>query len=113
VEEEGHEYVKPGIEKRQHRRARLITQITCAALGREELLLSRDVSMGGMFVTAKDPFPQDSEVAVAFRLGPKDPLISCHGNIVYAIVGVGMGVMFTDLDEHSRQSLQKFVDAAD
>jgi hypothetical protein len=100
VEEEGREYVKPGIEKRQHRRARLITQITCAALGREELLLSRDVSIGGMFATAKDPFP-------------KDPLISCHGSIVYAIAGVGMGVMFTDLDEPSRQSLQKFVDAAD
>jgi hypothetical protein len=113
VEEEGREYVKPGIEKRQHRRARLITQITCAALGREELLLSRDVSIGGMFATAKDPFPQDSEVAVTFRLSPKDPLISCHGSIVYAIAGVGMGVMFTDLDEPSRQSLQKFVDAAD
>jgi hypothetical protein len=113
VEEEGREYVKPEIEKRQHRRARLVTQITCAALGREALLLSRDVSIGGMFVTAKDPFPQDSEVAVAFRLRPEDPLISCHGKVAYAIVGVGMGVMFSDLDEDSRQSLQKFVDAAD
>jgi hypothetical protein len=113
VEEEGSGYVKPGIEKRQHRRARLVTQITCAVLDREELLLSRDVSVGGMFVTAKDPFPQDSEVTVAFRLSPKDPLISCQGKIVYAIVGVGMGVMFTDVDESSRQSLQKFVDAAD
>ena len=113
MEEEGREYAKPEIEKRQHRRARLITQISCAALGREELLLSRDVSIGGMFVTAKEPFPQDSEVTVAFRLSPKDPLISCQGKIVYAIVGVGMGVMFADLDDDSRQSLQKFVDAAD
>ena len=111
--EEGHEYVKPGIEKRQHRRFRLVTQLTCAALDREELLLSRDVSVGGMFVTSKDPFPQDSEVAIAFRLRPKDSLISCHGKVMYAIVGVGMGVMFTDLDEESRQSLQKFVDAVD
>ena len=113
MEEEGRAYVKPEIEKRQHRRARLVTQISCAALGREELLLSRDVSVGGMFVTAREPFPQDSEVAVAFRLSPKDPLICCRGKIVYAILGVGMGVMFTDLDDSFRQSLQKFVDAAD
>lgn len=111
MEDEGREYVKPEIDKRQHRRARLVTQITCAALGREELLLSRDISVGGMFVTSKDPFPQDSEVAVAFRLHPQDSLISCRGKVAYAIAGVGMGVMFSDLEETTHQSLQKFVDA--
>ncbi len=113
MEEEGREYVKPDIEKRQHRRARLVTQLRCAVLDREDLLLSRDISVGGMFVTAKDPFPQDSEVTVAFRLRPEDSLISCRGKVMYAIAGVGMGVMFSEVDEKSRQSLQKFVDAAD
>ncbi|MBI1940734.1 MAG: PilZ domain-containing protein [Acidobacteria bacterium] len=113
MEEESQEYVKPEIDKRQHRRARLVTQLTCEALGRQALLLTRDVSVGGIFVTSKEPFPQDSEVAVAFRLSPKDPLISCHGKVMYAIVGVGMGIMFSDLGDEPRQGLQKFIDAAD
>lgn len=113
MEQEGREYVRPEIDKRQHRRARLVTQLKCEALGREELLLSRDVSVGGMFVTAKEPFPQDSEVSLSFRLDPREPLISSGGKVMYAIQGVGMGIMFTDLSDEPRQALQKFVDAAD
>lgn len=113
MEQEGRQYVKPEIDKRQHRRARLVTQLKCEAVGRDEILLSRDVSVGGMFVTAKDPFPQDSEASIIFRLTPVDPLISCQGKVMYSIQGVGMGIMFTDLDDETRKSLQKFVDAAD
>lgn len=113
MEQEGQDYVSPEIEKRQHRRAKLVTQLRCEALGQEELLVSRDISVGGMFVTAKEPFPQDSEVVLGFRLTSRDPLIACRGKVVYAIRGLGMGIMFLDLSEDTRQAIQKFVDAAD
>ena len=110
---EGREFITPGIDKRQHRRAMLVTQIRCESLGREELMLTRDISTGGMFATAKNPFPSDSTVSVSFRLAAGDPPISCRGKIVYSIQGMGMGITFEDLSEEARQALQKFVDAAE
>jgi hypothetical protein len=110
VEEDTREFAKPDIDKRQHRRAKLITQVRCEALGREAVLLTRDVSAGGMFVNAHDPFPTEAIVSLAFRLDPLAPLFTCHGTVAYAVKGLGMGVMFTDLSEEVRQALQKFVD---
>jgi hypothetical protein len=112
VEEDTREFVTPNIDKRQHRRARLITQVRCQALDREAVMLTRDVSVGGMFVNAQDPFPADAVVSLAFRLDPTAPLFTCHGKVAYAIRGLGMGVTFTDLNEEHRQALQKFVDEA-
>ena len=112
MDEDTREFVTPDIEKRQHRRAKLITQVRCQALGREAVLLTRDVSVGGMFVNTQEPFPADSVVSLAYRLDPIAPLFTCQGKVAYAIQGLGMGVMFTDLSEEVRQALQKFVDEA-
>jgi c-di-GMP-binding flagellar brake protein YcgR len=102
----------PGIEKRQHRRVKLITQLRCEASGREEVFVTRDISVGGMFVTTRNPFPQDEELAVSFRLHASAPLVSCRGKVMYALPGSGMGIMFLDLSEEHRQAVQKFVDEA-
>ena len=112
MELENQELLQAEIEKRKHRRAKLITQVRCEALGREAVMLTRDVSVGGMFVNAQDPFPADSIVSLAFRLDPTAPLFTCHGMVAYAIKGLGMGVMFSELSEDVRQALQKFVDEA-
>jgi len=110
VGEEGREFVTPDIEKRQHRRAKLVTQTRCEALGREELHVTRDVSVGGLFIRSKNPFPQDSAVSVSFHLRPSTPAISCRGKVVYSLKGLGMGVQFTDLNDSDRAALEKFVD---
>ena len=110
MDEEGREYITPGIDKRLHRRAKLITEVRCETLGREEILVTRDVSVGGLFISSKNPFPADSEVTLSLRLGPKDPTISYRGKVAYAVQGVGIGVQFVDLSEESLQALQKFVD---
>lgn len=113
MQEEGREHLTPEIEKRQHRRARLVTQVQCEALGRESIMVTRNVSVGGMFVSTKNPFPQDCDVALSFRLRAADSPLSCRGKIVYAIPGMGMGIEFAGLSEEARQVLQKFVDEAD
>ncbi len=109
-EEQGREYITPEIERRQYRRVVLVTQVRCEALGREELLVTRDVSVGGMFINAKDPFPKESEVTLSFRLQGATQTITCRGKIVYSLKGLGMGVQFFELSEQTRQMLQKFID---
>ena len=111
-EQESKQYVTPDIDKRQHRRATLITQVRCDALQRQGLMVTRDISVGGMYVNDKDPFPADSEVTTMFRLEPTSELLTCRGKVAYAIKGMGMGISFIDLSEEVRQALQKFVDEA-
>lgn len=111
-QQEDRQFATPGIDKRRHRRANLITQVRCDALQRQGLMVTRDISVGGMFVNEKDPFPADSEVTTLFRLDPTSDLLTCRGKVAYAIKGMGMGISFIELSEEVRQALQKFVDEA-
>ena len=112
MELENSELIKPEIDKRKYRRAKLITQVKCEAVGRENVMVTRDISVGGMFVNDRDPFPTHSAVTLQFRLSPTAPLLSCGGTVVYSIRGVGMGIKFAELAEEVRQALQKFIDEA-
>ncbi len=109
-EDETMELMRPGIDKREHRRARLVTQVRCEALGREEMLLTRDVSVGGVFVSAKDPFPMGSEIALNLQLATGGNSLAATGKVVYSLKGLGMGIQFTSLTDEHRATLQKFVD---
>ncbi len=108
--EEERTFITPGVEKRQHRRARLVTEIRCESLGRQEMLLSRDISVGGIFVSTAEPFPNDSEVALVLRLEDAGPLLNCRGRVAYAVKGLGMGIQFSELSEETRGAIEKFVD---
>ncbi len=108
--EEQPQYITPEIDKRVHRRAKLVAQVRCESLGRQEVMVTRDVSVGGLFVSAKKPFPRDSEVAVSFQLKSSGQAISCHGRVAYSIAGVGMGIQFFDLSEENRKAIEKFIE---
>jgi len=101
---------KPEVERRQSRRVRLVTQVRCEALECEEIRVTRDVSLDGMFFDANFPLPVDFELTLTFRLNPDEPAITCRAKVIYSRIGMGMGVQFLDLSEAARQSLQKFVD---
>jgi uncharacterized protein (TIGR02266 family) len=103
---------RPSIDKREHRRARLVTQVRCETLGREEMLLTRDVSVGGVFVSSKEPFPMGSDIAVDLQLAAGGKPLSARGKVVYSLRGLGMGIQFEELSDEVRVSLQKFVDEA-
>jgi uncharacterized protein (TIGR02266 family) len=110
ADSESKPYITPEIDKRQHRRARLVTEVRCESLGKQAVFLTRDVSVGGLFVTAKDPFPTGSEVAVSLALASGETPLKARGTVVYSLKGMGMGVQFGELDGQVRDSLQKFVD---
>lgn len=106
------ELQKAEFDKRKYRRAKLVTQVKCETLGREGIAVTRDVSAGGMFLNDPNPFPKNSAVTLAFRLSPTDPLLSCEGEVVYSLKGVGMGIAFTHISDEIRQALDKFVNEA-
>jgi len=108
--DEGATHITPEIERRQYRRAKLVTEVKCEPLNRDELLVTRDISAGGLFVTTRSPMPLNAEVTVSFRLAPQAPAINCRGQVVNSVAGLGMGIRFEDLNEDSRAAIQKFVD---
>ncbi len=110
--EEAPQYVKPQIERRQYRRASIVTQVRCETLGRDELLVTRDISVGGLFLRSPKPLPSGVEVKLAFRLHADEPPLSCGGTVVNSIAGRGMGIEFRELDGATTLALQKFVDEA-
>lgn len=112
MEGQGREFITPEIDKRQHRRAKLVTQVKCEAMNSDDLLVTRDVSIGGLFINTKTPLPRDSMVGLSFSLSAGHPAIACNGKVVFSQQDLGMGIEFSDLNAESRQSLQKFVDEA-
>jgi c-di-GMP-binding flagellar brake protein YcgR len=109
---QGQQAVKAEVERREHRRVKLVTQVRCEALDCDEIRLTRDVSVGGMFFNVQFPLPVGSEMSVSFRLYPATPPITCRAKVTFSRIGVGMGIQFLDLSEEARQMLRKFVDEA-
>ncbi|HEV2233582.1 MAG TPA: PilZ domain-containing protein [Terriglobia bacterium] len=107
---QGREFITPEIDKRQHRRAKLVTHVKCESMNRDELLVTRDISIGGLFINTKTPLPLDSQVGLSFSLAAGHPAITCKGKVVFSRQDMGMGIEFSDLNTESRQSLEKFVD---
>jgi c-di-GMP-binding flagellar brake protein YcgR len=102
--------MKPDVERRQYRRIKLVTQVHCESLDRNEVMVTRDVSLGGMFINVRFPLPIDSELALNFRLYPTEPAITCRGVVMFSRIGLGMGIQFLNISEEAKQTLQKFVD---
>ena len=102
--------IRPEVERRQYRRVKLVTQVHCEEMDRNEIMVTRDVSLGGMFINVKLPLPLNSELALTFRLSPAAPAIACRAKVMFSQVGLGMGIKFLDISQEAQQSLQKFVD---
>ena len=60
-------------------------------------MVTRDVSVGGMFINVRFPLPIDSELSITFRLYPTEPAITCRAKVMFSRVGLGMGIQFLDL----------------
>jgi PilZ domain len=100
--------VNPDIERRQHSRSPRIVEVRCEAGEHNELFLSRDISAGGVFLKTPDPLPANSEIVLTFRLSPGGPMVTCAARVVYAVLGVGMGIQFYD----ARGELELALEAA-
>jgi hypothetical protein len=112
VDPEDPQSIQPDVERRRGRRISLAAQVHCEALERKEIMETRNVSLAGMFLNAKFPLPIDSDLSLTFQLKPTEPAITCGAKVMFARVGVGMGIEFVDLSAEARQLIQNFVEEA-
>ena len=73
-------------------------------------MVTRDVSVGGMFINAEFPLPVDSDLSLSFRLYPTEPSVTCRAKVMFSRVGLGMGIQFVDLSPEARELIERFVD---
>jgi len=97
--------------RRQYRRVKLVTEIRCQTADRDETMVVRQVSEGGMFINVQFPLPVDAEMSLAFQLHPAHPVITCHARARYSRLGWGMGIQFLDLKAEAREMIREYVDA--
>ena len=98
-----------GIERRKYRRVGLVTEVRCEHDGKEEVLLTRDISEGGIFVASDKPFPNETEVKILLHLSAAGPGLELTGRVVYIVSDLGMGIEFGNLSEEARNILREFV----
>jgi c-di-GMP-binding flagellar brake protein YcgR len=104
--------IKTEVERRRYRRVKIVAQVHCEALERKEVMVTRDVSIGGMFLNAEFPLPLDSDLVLTFRLSPTDPPITCSAKVMFSRVGMGMGIQFVDLSPEARDLIERFIEEA-
>lgn len=102
-------FIKADVERRQYRRVKLVIRIHCEVPNRHDVLETRDVSKGGMFINVQSPLPVNSELALTFRLWPAEPAVTCRARVTFSRLGAGMGVQFLGLSGAVQQLIQKFV----
>lgn len=110
---------KNNPERRENERIDLEVNVDLAILGEYELSKLVNVSTGGAFIRAQKPKPIGTLVKLKFKLpGEKNP-IEATGEVtwVYNQRGAtdhnftGIGIEFTQIDEHDRAKIKNFVEA--
>jgi hypothetical protein len=66
-----------------------------------------DLSLGGCYVDTTSPFPTDTTVKV--RLVKENQSLQAEGKVVYSLSGMGMGIMFTNVDAEQRKVLDRWI----
>jgi hypothetical protein len=100
----------PGRRERQHTRHRCNGG---AEIRKDSLAPASDriwgrltqVSLGGCFVAAMHPFAEQTKITLF--LGVQDIQVRLKGIVRRSHPGMGMGVMFTDIDEQNQRGLEE------
>jgi uncharacterized protein (TIGR02266 family) len=77
---------------------------------------SVDVSLGGMFLKTRNPFPVGTRIGLDFALPGKPDRVTVEGEVVRTInaspddpnQAPGMGIVFTEIDSASLVNLTAF-----
>ena len=94
-------------ERRRYPRAPLATQVeypTGTQIG-----FSKDISVGGMFIELMNPVPVDSRITLLFHLDDGDDAVRADAEVLYAVLKLGIGVSFIDLDAPCRRRIEAYV----
>lgn len=93
--------------KRQFPRARLATQVRFD--DSMMLTFSRDVSVGGMFIEAREPLSIGARIGMRFALEEEGPAVVATGVVTYQVEKLGMGVQFVDMSPDDRHRIKSYI----
>lgn len=71
--------------------------------------LSRDLSVGGIFVDTKEPCSIGTHLDLRFNLTEHEPIIIAKGEVRYVVPKLGMGVQFSEITKEDRKRIAEFV----
>ena len=101
-----------GIENRKHKRALLKVPIECRS---GQVVLegwAENISIEGLLVRCAEPFPQDSEIDVAFPLpGAVEP-IRAAARVAHVVPDAFMGLVLLRLPDDVRARIEQYVTSA-
>jgi len=67
-----------------------------------------DISENGLYVSAVQQFEQDRIVSITIPF--KDNKVTVRARVQYCQPGIGMGVMFVDLDNKQKEFLREIIE---
>ena len=73
-----------------------------------KLCTSNDISEGGLFVSAIQIFEVDDVIEVSIPL--KDDKVTVKAKVKYCQPGIGMGIMFIDLNDEQKRRIRELVE---
>jgi len=72
---------------------------------------SSDISIGGMYLNAKQGFPPGNPITLRFKLQDADAQpIQVRARVLYTHKGVGIGLGFIDLNSDDLARIVKFIE---
>lgn len=104
-------------ERRRHPRVSLVTKVTHIVSDTFHYYYSRDLSLGGIFLETRKPFPPGTRLHLEFSLPHTMERIHAEGEVKRVVepdlesrdLVPGMGIAFVQLAEESASALKSFL----
>jgi hypothetical protein len=92
-------------ERRQFDRSRLIVDVHFDGADLTGVASSRDISLGGLYLSTQVEIPKGSTLTLRIPLGREH--IVLRGDVVYSLPGHGVGVRFHRLSDEKRALMER------
>jgi hypothetical protein len=92
-------------EKREYERSRLILDVHFDGADLTGVANTRDMSMGGVYMNTRADLPEGAILQLRIPFGGANEAF-IKAQVMYNNPGVGVGLRFLELDDHSRAVLE-------
>ncbi len=100
-------------DRRMHERIPIAIVVRYQDHEEQVAVLSRDISLGGLFLGTFTPAPPASVLHLRMILPEPHAEISAHAKVVHCLQGFGMGVEFAGFDGDGEPRLRAYLDQLD
>jgi len=99
------------IEKRQYKRAPMVTPVDAETGGKHHTIESRNISVGGLLVRSETTFPEQTPLLVRFTLPGTDDEIITPAIVQHSSPDAFMGIRFEGLPGEAYSAIERYVNA--